>query len=233
MTARRGALIVLLACLCGVSTLAGGPVEDEGWIEREGLGALTLGGFLRIEPLEIEEYRTGEDDENPVGRRVTLRFQVAEGAAPEQTAVVDGDIDTAWVEGAPGDGVGETPSLEFIPPLTLHNVALLPGYCASPEPRLANGRPAGMRLELSDGTVLEREPPDTPLTSVLRLDEPHRVRRLSLTILEVHPGARWDDTAVSKVTINYNEGYQPPRPGRAAAFRARRRWHVSCATRRR
>ncbi|MBD3371103.1 MAG: hypothetical protein GF403_00115 [Candidatus Coatesbacteria bacterium] len=123
-----------------------------------------------------------------------LRFQVADG--------------TAWVEGAPGNGVGKTLSLEFIPPLTVHNMALLPGYCASPEPRLANGRPARVRLELSDGATLERELPDPPpLTAAIQLDEPRRGHRLDLTILEFHPVERWDDTAVSEVTINYNEGY--------------------------
>jgi len=122
-------------------------------------------------------------------------------------AVVDGDIGTAWVEGVPGSGVGETLSLEFIPPLTVHNVALLPGYCASPEAWSANGRPARVRLELSDGTVLEQELPDTPSTAAIHLDEPRRVRRLSLTILKAYPGERWDDTAVSELTINYNEGY--------------------------
>lgn len=121
--------------------------------------------------------------------------------------VIDGDISSAWVEGVEGDGTGETLTLDLGIPTEVHNVALLPGYCTSPEIWFANGRPSRVQLELSDGTTLEWELQDVPHTQIIRLEGIHTVSWLRLTLLEVYPGERWADTAVSELTINYLEGY--------------------------
>jgi len=124
---------------------------------------------------------------------------------------IDGDIGTAWVEGVEGDGVGESLTLELGIPTEVWSVALLPGYCASPELWRANGRPREVRLVLSDGTCLEWELEDDPYPKVIYLGLPfaetHMVSWLRLTILSVYPGERWADTAVSELTINFMEGY--------------------------
>jgi hypothetical protein len=122
-------------------------------------------------------------------------------------AAIDGDIGTAWVEGVDGDGVGESLTLELGVPTEVWNVALLPGYCASPEVWRANGRPSRVWIELPDGTALERELEDAPVARVFYLDEARTVDWLRLTLLDVYPGERWEDTAVSELTVNFVEGY--------------------------
>lgn len=334
-------LILLCALLCPTTAPAGDDLE-QGWVVSEGLQPLVLGGCVHVDPLEIEEYRAGDEDDDFRGRRVTLRFSTADGAAPDQTAVVelprgceelvgrlhdgvaylllgartrytllrwkphaavetlleggmfigfaaadevlllsrdlpcdpaahgfsraavlplrhdgappgglsesyyqqylqldvelektleplwlayadsylvddsadcspaaavDGDIATAWVEGVEGDGTGQSLGLEFILPLEVRNVALLPGRCAAPEVWRAYGRPRRVRLELADGTVVEHELEDAPRTAVIPLDEPHTVNWLTLTVLETYPGEHGADTAISELTINYLTGY--------------------------
>jgi hypothetical protein len=120
---------------------------------------------------------------------------------------IDGDIGTAWVEGAEGDGVGESLTLELGVPTEVRNVAVLPGYCASPEVWRANGRPSRVRLEFSDGTTIEKALEDAPLVQVIYLDEARTVSWLRLTLLDVHPGEKCQDTAISELTINYLEGF--------------------------
>lgn len=121
--------------------------------------------------------------------------------------VIDGDINTAWVEGVEGDGIDETLTLDLGIPTEVFNVALLPGYCTSPEIWLANGRPSRVKLELSNGITIERELQDVSYTQVISLEGIHTVSWLRLTLLDVYPGERWADTAVSELTINYVEGY--------------------------
>jgi hypothetical protein len=122
-------------------------------------------------------------------------------------SAIDGDIGTAWVEGVEGDGVGEWLTLELGIPTIVRNVALLPGYCASPEVRRANGRPSRVRFEFSDGTSLDGELEDFPAARVFWLDEPRTLDWLRMTLLDVYPGERWHDTAVSELTVNFVEGY--------------------------
>ncbi|MCX7020837.1 MAG: discoidin domain-containing protein, partial [bacterium] len=121
--------------------------------------------------------------------------------------VIDGEIGTAWVEGVESNGVGESLTLELGVPTEVRNVAVLPGYCASPEVWRANGRPSRVRLEFSDGTAVEKALEDAPFAQVIYLDEARTVSWLRLTLLDVYPGERWADTAVSELTINYLEGY--------------------------
>ncbi len=334
-------LVLLCAVLCPTAAPAGGGLE-QGWVVSAGLQPLVLGGCVHVDPLEVEEYRSGDEDDERMGRRVTLRFSTADGAAPDQTAVVelprgceelvgrfhngvaylllggrtrytllrwkphatvetlleggmfigfaadgevlllsrdlpcdpavhgfsradvlplrhdgappgglseshhqqylqldvelekileplwlayadsylaadsadcspaaaiDGDIATAWVEGVDGEGTGQSLGLEFILPFEVRNVALLPGWCASPEVWRTYGRPRRVRLELADGTVVEHELEDAPRTAVIRLEETHTVNWLTLTILEAYPGERGADTAISELTINYLAGY--------------------------
>jgi len=126
-------------------------------------------------------------------------------------SAIDGDIGTAWVEGVDGPGIGESLTLNFGIPTEVWNIGLLPGYFASPELLAANNRIKEVQITLSDGTSLTKEFEDSTITMVTRLrsfaDDPHVVEWVRLTILEVYPGARWDDTAISELTVNYFEGY--------------------------
>lgn len=122
-------------------------------------------------------------------------------------SAIDGDIGTAWVEGVDGPGIGESLTLNIGIPTELWNIGLLAGYFASPELLAANNRLKKVQITLSDGTSITKEFEDSSTTRVIHFDNPHVVEWIRLTILEVYPGTRWDDTAISELTVNYMEGY--------------------------
>ncbi|MEM7011690.1 MAG: DUF4424 family protein, partial [Verrucomicrobiota bacterium] len=60
--------------------------------------------------------------------------------------VADWDKEKAWVEGAEGDGVGESLTLRMKTPLPVHHVSITPGYTASERLWAANNRVAKLKI---------------------------------------------------------------------------------------
>ncbi len=123
------------------------------------------------------------------------------------SSAIDGNIGTAWVEGVDGPGIGESLTLNIGIPAELWNIGLLAGYFASPELLAANNRLKKVQITLSDGTSITEEFEDSSTTRVVHFDDIHTVDWVRVTILEVYPGTRWDDTAISELAVNYIEGY--------------------------
>jgi hypothetical protein len=128
----------------------------------------------------------------------------------------DGDPATAWVEGAPGTGEGESLFLELAEPAPIDGFVLMPGYMRSAKTLVENAAPR--RIELSaDGKLLlearipwvERWPDEGE--RCLRTDAPHNLaprlivlsrplsaKKLQLRIVEAGAGTRFEDNAISE-----------------------------------
>lgn len=121
-------------------------------------------------------------------------------------SAIDGDIGTAWVEGVDGPGIGESLTLTFDTTTTLYDIILLPGYFASSELWEANNRVKKVQITLSDGTSITREFEDIERPMYIDTDRIlggfPQIEWFRLTILEVYPGTRWDDTAISEITLD-------------------------------
>jgi hypothetical protein len=141
----------------------------------------------------------------------------------------DGDLATAWAEGAPGDGEGEWIEIT-LSGYNVMDICLLGGYAKSAETFRANGRPARIGWELYEGQQAMDwwERPVTELTDpgwwaagpssfsplvrnvIFVRDEGVPLTTIRLEIVGVHPGESFDDLCITEVFIL---GYPVGEPG--------------------
>ncbi|HAA10275.1 MAG TPA: hypothetical protein DCE41_00730 [Cytophagales bacterium] len=162
--------------------------------------------------------------------RMNKPFEVKSISASSQLAgdysvenLLDGDLSTAWVEGVEGTGVGESVVLEF-DNQPWGGLAIINGYPKSEGTYTTNGRIKKLRLEVehcyygetSNVRTFEQEftfedRPYIPLSEdnlfeVLEVlheigDVPDLLQKITLTILEVHPGSKYTDTCLAEIII--------------------------------
>ncbi|RVT86722.1 hypothetical protein DXV76_01135 [Rhodobacteraceae bacterium CCMM004] len=113
----------------------------------------------------------------------------------------DGDPATAWVEGLPGDGIGATLTLIFAQPLPQVELVLRTGYQKSNRAYADNGRAAELHLTASNGVSGRLVLQDTPVPQGWTLAELAGITWMTLELVAAHPGARWQDTALSAMEI--------------------------------
>jgi hypothetical protein len=116
------------------------------------------------------------------------------------TNLVDGDLTTAWEEGADGTGVGEWVQFEFVEPLVIARIEIANGYQKDDDRYQGNPRVKAMKVEFSDGTVQLVDLADVPDYQTITPDV-GEVEWVKLVIVSVYPGDRWEDTALSEVRI--------------------------------
>ncbi|NJL04183.1 MAG: hypothetical protein HC911_04565 [Chloroflexaceae bacterium] len=116
--------------------------------------------------------------------------------APELTR--DNRPDTAWVEGVPGAGIGEWIRFEFAEPVLLVRMSISAGLERDEEIFRRNHRPQRLLLTYADGSsdvvqlADQRGPQAVPIAYKL-------TDVIQLTIEEVYPSARYDDTPITEV----------------------------------
>lgn len=138
--------------------------------------------------------------------------------------VLDDDFSTAWVEGAPDDGVGEWIELTFDELDGLAYIGIVNGYAKSKELYYANARikrakvAIHYRYENGEQQVSEYEHDckdipwseydyDTFISMVTTLEEcgegyiGRPVSRIRITVMDVYPGTKYDDLCISEVFI--------------------------------
>jgi hypothetical protein len=107
-----------------------------------------------------------------------------------------GDRHTAWVEGAPGDGIGEWLKVGFDGIACFRTIIVRNGYGRNAATFRANGRVRRMRITTSDGLSFVTTLPDRNAVYRVRLPRVVKTASVRMTILSVYRGARWRDTAV-------------------------------------
>jgi hypothetical protein len=137
-------------------------------------------------------------------------------------SMLDRDLRTAWVEGARGPEIGET--ITFEPKdAYITEMAILNGYVADESRYYANARIKKLRVEIEfkptkepherrvqrEITLPDRNyklfKPRYPFSSVdWVVEQPQDdayIDKVKLTILEVYPGSKFEDTAVTELYI--------------------------------
>jgi hypothetical protein len=132
----------------------------------------------------------------------------------------DGDVSTAWVEGAEHAGVGESLTIEFEKPVTLDGFAIRPGYVKSAKVFTANAVPRSLGIHgdnrvIGDYTVgydIEfRYKPELNVEGFYHTGErinlsavravvfskPIEIRTIRLTVTKSLTGGRYADLAVT------------------------------------
>ena len=128
---------------------------------------------------------------------------------PDNT--IDGRDDTAWVEGASGDGTGEWMQIGFVQPVRLYGAYIKNGYWKSDRRLIQNHRLSHIRVEFSDGASEEfylTDPAEADFNALIqgqgeRIDfsVPHDTTYIRIVILGTYSGTDGEDTCVSEIVV--------------------------------
>jgi hypothetical protein len=116
------------------------------------------------------------------------------------TNLLDGDLTSAWNEGANGPGVGEWVRLDFGKPIPLARIEIANGYQKDDERFAGNVRVRVIELRYSDGTTQLVQLLDTKGLQTIN-PAVAETEWIKLTIVSVYPTYQWQDAALSEVRI--------------------------------
>jgi hypothetical protein len=116
---------------------------------------------------------------------------------------LDNSLLTAWIEGAPGAGIGEWIQCEFSREVKLNRVMMTPGYFKTAALWKQNNRLAAATLHFSDGSSRRFSFPDQMQTQTLDAGG-IRTRFVRLVIEDFYPGSvDSEDTPISEMSFNW------------------------------
>ena len=116
--------------------------------------------------------------------------------------VLDGDPDTAWVEGAAGQGIGETLVLTFDGTYQVSGLRICAGYQKNDYVYYNNSRPETISVEFSDGSVENYSLADVyDQEQVVTFSTPKETSYIRIIINSVYPGTKYEDTCISEIKL--------------------------------
>ncbi len=167
-------------------------------------------GSLCVANVISAQTRSTAFDDGQFGKWIitsssTLAPQSGKSYAPKNA--VDGDDATAWVEGAPGHGVGESIMITFEQPMKIGTIWIKNGYGKSRKLFQLNGRVKKANVQM-DGGMFPIVLKDTMKEQTITV--PKKIRDaqttwVKLTIESVYPGSKWSDVAVNEFRPNLEE----------------------------
>ncbi|MBK1635697.1 hypothetical protein CKO19_08110 [Rhodovulum adriaticum] len=125
--------------------------------------------------------------------------------------LIDGNDRTAWCEGAAGLGIGQRLSVEVFggPPFSM--VYLKNGYGKSTTSYYSNARPRTVEFANDAGARHVMTLPDSPAEIDILIPGPPARRWVTMTILDVYPGTKYQDTCLNAFGVNFEWGNLPMR----------------------
>ena len=118
--------------------------------------------------------------------------------------------DSCWAEGVAGNGEGEWLELSVAVPVLLDTLQITNGLVASDKLFHANNRIKKLDLSVNSGESVAVELPDQMKPFDIKLPESRDVlRTIRLTIREVYPGTKYQDTCVTRIRLFRNVPQAP------------------------
>jgi hypothetical protein len=122
--------------------------------------------------------------------------------------------DVTWAEGAAGDGIGESITLEVKRPLPLAAIMIMPGYRNAENPSLwtKNNRVAELEVTLNGEHSFVAKIPDEKFSDAYPLpirDYSRPVKTVKLVIKGVHRGTAARDTCISSLRLKTKLAQKP------------------------
>ena len=116
------------------------------------------------------------------------------------------EVLSPWCEGANGDGVGESITLDVKRPLPLYGILIRPGYWDYGDDKVwkKNNRVAALEITLNDEQTFTETIPDEMFQEpyLIRVrDYTKPVNKIKLVIKGVHRGTQFRDTCISVVEL--------------------------------
>ena len=115
--------------------------------------------------------------------------------------LMDGDLATAWVEGAAGQGQGESVTFMFRGERQVSGFCINAGYQKSLDLYQKNSRPAMLRVSYPAGASESYPLADVFAMQDIPLKEPVVASQITFTIESVYPGGKYEDTVISELTL--------------------------------
>jgi hypothetical protein len=120
-------------------------------------------------------------------------------------SLFDRALDTAWVEGVPGQGIGQWIVIEFDGLRLVKGIEINNGYNKDRDIYEKNSRVKEIKIEFSGRQRRSVVLTDSGTTQPIPLpdDKPLKAYWLKLTIESVYPGKKpeWTDTAISELHV--------------------------------
>ena len=121
------------------------------------------------------------------------------GCYPE--AVIEQRPETAWVEGAPGDGIGESITLRLNDTYTVSGFEIWSGVQDSDDSYEKNSRPKKLLIIFSDGSEEMVKIKDKGVFQTITFDKPVETNEVTFVIDSVYSGSQYQNTAISYIEL--------------------------------
>lgn len=129
---------------------------------------------------------------------------------------MDGNTNTAWVEGAKGNGVDEWIRIDFIDIQNdweeieisrgISAISLSNGYSKSKDAYYSNNRVKRIKIEFSDGTSLIKELEDNVLApQKIDFGKTVSTKYLKIIVMDIYKGEKYNDACISEIRILPND----------------------------
>lgn len=115
--------------------------------------------------------------------------------------VLDGKNSTAWVEGADGQGVGESLVITFSQICKVSGFIINAGYQKNSDIYQKNCRPAQMTITFSNSSSLSVDLSDYNGAQQVIFDYPVETSSITFSINSVYAGNKYQDTAISEISF--------------------------------
>lgn len=141
--------------------------------------------------------------DNAVWNVIADSYLSEEAFHMEHTAdrVLDGSLDTAWAEGVPGYGVGQSITLVFDGEYQISGLNIWAGYHKSEDLFYKNTRPQQIRVIFTGGMEMTYSLQDVMRKQTLYFDAPVVTDAVTILIESVYPGTVYEDTVISEITL--------------------------------
>lgn len=115
---------------------------------------------------------------------------------------VDGDYNTAWVEGVDGTGAGQYIELDFDAKHAVNGIEISNGYRKRKDLYEKNSRVRTVRICFSDGEM-EEYVLDDVFQGTQRIDfsKAHETEYIRIEIVDVYEGTKYQDTCITDMSI--------------------------------
>jgi hypothetical protein len=130
------------------------------------------------------------------------------GAHYDADNVLDGRLDTAWVEGVAGQGLGEWIEIEFPTNTLVSEIEIFPGYGKSERLFTRNSRPKRIQIQFVGEYAHSGNPrteeialEDEMKWQIFKVTPPVATFDIRFTIMDVYPGTAHEDTAISEIRV--------------------------------
>ena len=115
--------------------------------------------------------------------------------------LIDGNLSTAWNEGTPGTGEGQSVSFRYDRKVEVTGLRIANGYQKSDATFAGNLRVRTLRVSFSDSDPVVVSLKETKGFQDITFSHPYVITSLRLTILATYPTHTWDDAALSEVQL--------------------------------